>query len=150
MREAEVETRQIRTDAERREAFPVMRELRTHLDEAAFLRLLSEMEPEGYRLFALRDAGRIVALAGVAVCTNLYHGRHVWVYDLVTAGAARSKGYGARLLAFVEDFARENGCDTVALSSGFARVDAHRFYEREGYNKTSFVFVKRLADQNTP
>lgn len=138
---------EIRTEAERREAFPVMRELRPHLDEAAFLRLLSEMEPEGYRLFALRDGGRIVALAGVAVCTNLYHGRHVWVYDLVTAGAARSKGHGARLLAFVEDFARENGCDTVALSSGFARADAHRFYEREGYKKTSFVFLKPQTEQ---
>jgi GNAT superfamily N-acetyltransferase len=138
---------EITTDLERRAAFPVMRELRPHLDEAAFLRLLAEMQPQGYRLFALSVHGRIVALAGVAVMTNLYYGRYVWVYDLVTASHARSRGHGARLLAFIEEFARENGAMAVALSSGFAREDAHRFYEREDYKKTSFVFLKHLTNR---
>jgi GNAT superfamily N-acetyltransferase len=138
---------EITTAAGRREAYPVMRELRPHLDEAAFLRLLAEMEPQGYRLFALRDHGDIVCLAGIGVLTNLYYGRHVWVYDLVTAAHARSQGHGARLLAFIEDLARDNGCLAVALSSGRTREDAHRFYEREGYERTSFVFLKHLTDQ---
>jgi GNAT superfamily N-acetyltransferase len=140
--------KEIGSEPERRAAFPVMRELRPHLDEAVFLRLLDEMALKGYRLFALRDGhGAITSLAGVAVLTNLYYGRHVWVFDLVTAGHARSKGHGARLLAFVEDFARENRCLAVALSSGLAREDAHRFYEREGYHKTSFVLLKHLTDR---
>jgi GNAT superfamily N-acetyltransferase len=124
-----------------------MRELRPHLDEDSYLRLLAEMSAQGYRLFALRVDGRIVALAGIAVLTNLYYGRHVWVYDLVTAADVRSSGHGARLLEFVEEFARSERCLAVSLSSGFAREDAHRFYEREGYSKTSFVFVKHLTDQ---
>lgn len=138
---------ELTTENEFREAFPVMRELRPHLDEAAFLHLLADMRPEGYRLFALRHAGVIVALAGIAILTNLYHGRHVWVYDLVTADHARSKGHGARLLSYVEDLGRSENCLAVALSSGFVRVDAHRFYEREDYLKTSFVFLKHLTDQ---
>jgi hypothetical protein len=49
------------------------------------------------------------------------------------------------LLRYVEQIAREADCDTVALSSGFQRVDAHRFYETcLDYEKVSYMFVKSL------
>ena len=63
---------ELTSEAEWREAFPVMRELRTHLDEAMFLDLMRQMKPEGYRLLAARDdQGVIRALAGIATLTNL-------------------------------------------------------------------------------
>lgn len=128
------------------EAYPVMHELRLDLNQDDYLDLLNAMIEEGYRMFALRDEeNAIVALVGIAVLTNFYYGRHVWVYDLVTSGAARSRGYGAQLLGFIEKFAREEGCQTIALSSGMPRVDAHRFYlERMDYTKHGFVFKKIL------
>lgn len=130
-----------------REAFPVMHELRPHLKEQEYLDLLRSMAQEGYRLFALRDGGRIVSLAGFAVLTSLSYGSHIWVYDLITAGDARSKGYGRRLLEFIEEFARREGCGIVALSSNMARTDAHRFYEEHlNYEKPSYVFRKRLSE----
>ena len=141
-----MEVTELRTESEWREAWPVMRELRNQLDEREYLALLDEMAPEGYRLFALRERGAIVALAGIAVLTNLYHGRHVWVYDLVATETARSRGHGRTLLSYVEDFARAQGCGMVALASGTQRTDAHRFYEqRMGYARPSYVFAKRLG-----
>src|SRR5689334_16583407 len=107
-----------------------MHELRTHLDEDAYVALLHEMKPEGYRLMALRDEGAIKALAGIAHLTNLYYGRHIWVYDLVTTADGRSRGYGAALLGHVEQMARDLDCDTLALASGLQRLDAHRFYKQ--------------------
>ncbi len=131
------------TEEELREAYPVMHELRTHLDEQQYLDLLKVMIGRGYRLFALREDGEIVALAGIEIGTNLYYGRHVWVYDLVTKAEARSKGYGRVLLEYVEDFARREGCACVALSSAFWRTGAHRFYEQHmGYERVSYVFKK--------
>jgi hypothetical protein len=47
---------ELTTEAEWREAFPVMRELRTHLDEATFLDLMRTMKPEGYRMLATTRA----------------------------------------------------------------------------------------------
>src|SRR5579885_3493247 len=102
-----------------------MRELRTHLEEASFVELVREMTPQGYRLLAVRDGGAIKGLAGIAHLTNLYYGRHIWVYDLITTAGERSKGYGAALLGHVERMARELDCDTVALASGLQRLDAH-------------------------
>ena len=70
-------------ESELREAFPVMQQLRPHLDEHRFLELLRVIMPQGYRVLAVRDAGRIVAVAGIKVTTTLHLDRHVWVYDLV-------------------------------------------------------------------
>lgn len=127
-------------------AFPVMKQLRTHLDEKAYLELVQEaQEKDSYRLFALFDEGEIVAVTGFKPMITLYYGRFVWVCDLVTDSRLRSKGYGERLLTFVHDWAKENNYGTVALSSGLQRVDAHRFYEKKmNYHKASFVFKKQL------
>ncbi len=50
------------------------------------------MKEENYKLFSLRNEDdEVVSLAGVAICTNFYNKKHVFVYDLVTAEAHRSK-----------------------------------------------------------
>ena len=129
-------------------AFDCMSQLRPHLTPESFVAMVDEMAPKGYRLFAVREAGRIVAVAGVGFSTNLYYGRFLWVYDLVTLAESRSKGHGALLLGHLEEMARAEGCDTVALSSGLKRVDAHRFYEdKMGFEKASYTFKKDLKDE---
>lgn len=141
------EVRELTTEEEFRAAYPVMHELRTHLDEDAYMALLSEMVPMGYRLYALEDDGRIVALAGVGAGVNLYYAQYMWVYDLITTETARSRGYGEKLLSHVEEVAKAEGCVTIALSSALFRVDAHRFYtDRMGYDKPGFNFVKALSE----
>ena len=134
-------------DDELRPAWPVMRELRGHLGEEQWLELTRIMAADGYRLLALQDDdGTVLALAGIRVATNLYYGRHVWVYELVTTGGERSRGHGRALLGHVEEIAAAEGCEIVALSSGVQRTDAHRFYEeRMGYDKVSYTFTKRVG-----
>nr|WP_309098630.1 GNAT family N-acetyltransferase [Fredinandcohnia onubensis] len=139
------EIRELQTADEWKLAFPVMKQLRTHLDLEKFVALVTDMQPQGYRLFALIDDGKVAAVTGVAQQLNLYYGNHMYVYDLVTDEAGRSKGYGETLLSYIHEFGRELGCGLVALSSGLQRVDAHRFYEdKMGYERKSFSFVKEL------
>lgn len=126
-------------------AFPVIKQLRIHLDEDIYLNLIEEMKKEGYSIFALYLEKEIVAVVGVIKLTNLYYGKHVWVNDLVTDVNHRSKGYGQILLSFINKWAKENGCGVVALSSGLQRVEAHKFYESKmEFDKTSYVFKKQL------
>ncbi|MEO0968743.1 MAG: GNAT family N-acetyltransferase [Cyanobacteria bacterium J06639_18] len=140
-----LEIQEIKSHKEFQEAFGVMSELRQDLDRETYLGLLPSMIQGGYRLFALRDTGVIVSLAGLAIITNFYYGRHVWVYDLVTTSKVRSKGYGRHLMEFIEEFARQENCKVVALSSGFERKDAHRFYEeRMNYEKHAYAFKKSV------
>lgn len=140
------EVRELTTDEEFRQAFPIMNELRTHFMELGeYEAALAEMRPGGYRLFAAMDGERIVALAGIAIRTNFYFGKYLYVYDLITSESERSKGHGKVLLDHLEELARKDDCQTIALSSGVQRKDAHRFYEEKmGYERPSFVFKKDL------
>jgi len=136
---------ELQSEEEWRDAFPVMAQLRTHLDEASYLDYLREMTDDGYRLFAASVDDEILALAGVRIQMNMYYGRHVWVDELVTDADHRSEGHGLDLLSFVEEWAEENDCELVALSSGLQREDAHRFYEeRAGMERASYVYKQPL------
>ena len=128
------------------DSYPVMHELRTDLELEQYLELLAEMLTKGdYRLFAVREDGSIVALAGVGFGTNLYYRRYLWVYDLVTTEKSRSSGHGKALLDYLEELARNAGCNTLALASGLQRGDAHRFYEgKVKMKRMSYTFVKGL------
>lgn len=57
------------------EAFPVMKQLRTHLDESSYLELVSEaQEKEGYKMFALYNGDEIAAVVGFQPMITLYYG----------------------------------------------------------------------------
>ncbi|AOM84078.1 GNAT family N-acetyltransferase [Salisediminibacterium beveridgei] len=129
-----------------RAAFPVMRQLRTHLDEGTYLELVNEaIEVNGYRMFGLIVDDYLLAVTGFIPMTNLYDGRSIWICDLVTDQQERSKGYGEILLQFVQEWASDNGYEKIALSSGLQRTQSHRFYvEHMDYERASFVFKKDL------
>lgn len=141
-----VSIRELKTTSEIVEAFPIMSQLRTHLDVTEYVNLVVEaQEKDSYVLFALEDNGEIVAVTGFKPMITLYYGKFVWVCDLVTDSHKRSKGYGETLLKFVEEWANKHGYKSVALSSGLQRHDAHRFYEEKmDYNKVSYVFKKNI------
>lgn len=137
--------KKIPLEQEWRTIFPLIHQLQPHLDEEMFHTLVGEMLSQGYEMVGLYVEGKLVAVAGYGVLTNLYFKRHLWLYDLVTASGERSKGYGKTLLTYLEELAKEQGCQTIALCSRFDRVDAHRFYiEKMGYEKASYVIKKSL------
>jgi len=140
---SDTEIRELTTEAEWRGAFPVLLELREGLTEEAYLEYLREMREEGYRLFGLFEGEDVLAVAGAAVRANFYNGRHLFVYDLVTRPERRSEGHGSRLMTFLDEWARERGCESLALESGLWREDAHRFYEdRLDMERYCYTFKK--------
>jgi GNAT superfamily N-acetyltransferase len=136
--------KEIVSQHERVDAFDCIRQLREHLTLDQYLSLVDEMVSRGYRMFALYREEKPISVAGVEVMTNLYNLRHLWIYELVTDAAERSKGYGTQLLQYLEDFARQESCSAVVVSSGLSRIDAHRFYGASGYEGVSTVFRKKL------
>ncbi len=122
--------------------YDVVKQLRTALTYKEFEDLIYDMRHMDYKMIGIMDRDELVTYAGVAVQTNLYHKRHLYVFDLVTDEKYRAKGYGKMMLEYLEDYAKMGMCENIVLSSGFAREDAHRFYEESGFVKKSFVFVK--------
>ena len=127
-----------------RAAWPVVAQLRPHLDEAKFVAQALRQIAAGYRATALAEAGVVRAYAGWRVQEFLVHGRHLYVDDLVTDSTARSAGHGKALLDWLKVQATALGCRSLQLDSGTQRIDAHAFYLRERLRIVSFHFSGAL------
>jgi GNAT superfamily N-acetyltransferase len=104
-------------------------------------RLRAAIESPGAEVLVADVDGRVAG-----ICTiyddidSVRFGRRAWVEDLAVDPAERSRGVGKALMDAAKDWAREHGASHLELDSAEARVDAHRFYEREGaaYRSISF------------
>ncbi|MFJ1653846.1 GNAT family N-acetyltransferase [Streptomyces sp. NPDC088337] len=56
----------------------------------------------------------------------------------------RGSGLGTRLIEWAIDTSRREGCQLVQLTSDRTRTDAHRFYERLGFEASHLGFKLQL------
>jgi GNAT superfamily N-acetyltransferase len=124
--------------------YDLLKQLRPALSYEEFEDLIYDMRHMEYKMIGLFEKQELISYAGVAVQTNLYHKRHLYIFDLVTDEEYRSRGYGKSMLAYLKDYAKMAACENLVLSSGLQREDAHRFYEVEGFEKKSYLFVKAI------
>ncbi|MBI4717795.1 MAG: GNAT family N-acetyltransferase [Planctomycetes bacterium] len=133
------------SDAEVTRCFPVVQELRPHLESESFRAQVRRQMKAGYSLVFLEVAGEIQALAGFRFGEFLAWGRILYVDDLVTRKAAQSHGYGGALFDWLVARAEAEDCDQLHLDSGVQRFAAHRFYLKHGMDITSHHFAMRLG-----
>jgi GNAT superfamily N-acetyltransferase len=136
-----MDVRELRDEAERHAAVPVVRQLWPDADPAEVVAWTGR---PGYHLLGGFDDGELVGVAGVRIERVLHHVRHAWLYDLVVDEPRRGEGIGSELVAFVERWAAERDCEYVALASPRVKEDVHRFYERRDYEKWGYVIEKEL------
>jgi GNAT superfamily N-acetyltransferase len=125
-------------------AFPILRQLRPHLTREDLATILAEGAPQGLTFTGAFRGEVCVGLAGWRVVDTTSVLRKLYVDDLVTDASSRSTGVGAALLGQLESVAATRGCAVLELDSGHQRVDAHRFYLREGFEDVSRHFRRRV------
>jgi GNAT superfamily N-acetyltransferase len=124
--------------------YVVMLELRPHLKAAPFVEQVLRQQEQGYRLAFLEEEGKVQACAGYRFNESLSWGRYLYVDDLITTFAARSRGFGSELLHWLQAEARGAGCAELHLDSGVQRFGAHRFYLRERMDIIAHHFALKL------
>ena len=126
-----------------KKAEAVHRQLRTALPpeyEAKMKRVFAG----GARMCVAADGADVAGVAVYRMYENTFYGKQLYVDDLITDEARRSSGVGRTLLGYLEQKARAAGFDSLTLDSGTQRLQAHKFYFREGMAVTSFHFMKKL------
>jgi GNAT superfamily N-acetyltransferase len=111
--------------------------------EAAFAAIARS--PEN-RLFVAVEGGEVVGTFQLTFIPSLT-GRgalRVKIESVKVRSPLRSQGIGAEMIAFAEQAALARGARLLELSSNKARKDAHRFYERIGFERSHEGFKKRL------
>ncbi len=121
--------------------YGLMRQLRPHLtSEEEFLARWRRQTEAGYRLIALWQGARPVALGGFRLQENFVHGVHFYIDDLVTDEDSRSNGYGRTLLDWLKTKGSALGCAKLVLDTPLTNTLGHRFYYRQGLLATALRF----------
>lgn len=104
-------------------------------------RLAVAISSEDAAVLVADESGRIVGICTAYLdLVSVRFGLRCWVEDLAVDPGSRSQGIGRALLAAAREWASAGGASHLELDSGAARVDAHRFYEREGARGGSISF----------
>ena len=127
--------------------YETLKELRPHLKKEPYVPMMQQLLEEGAHLIgAFNDEGVCLGVAVFRIrrLTVVNGKKEMYVDDLVTIEKARSQGVGKILMDWLKQEAKHLGCIGIALDSGLQRLDAHRFYEREGFAKPAWHFVLKF------
>ena len=112
---------------------------------------ISEMKKAGnYFIFVASVNNEAVGfISAIQEITLEMQSSYFRIIGLAVSKANQGKGIGSMLLNYMEQFASDRGVCYFTLSSGLQRLDAHAFYEHNGYVKKSFSFQKGQKDCNS-
>lgn len=97
-----------------------------------------------YYIVAVID-NKIVGVLTSEINVQLHRERkQCFVEDLIIDKEYRNKGIGKALLQNAVDYAKENDCEVIELTSYIENENAHRFYENNKFIKHSYKFKQYL------
>lgn len=87
----------------------------------------------------------VVAFVTIHYTTQLaFDGDFATIGYFVVDSSVRSCGVGKEMEEYCTQLARERECSLIELYSNANRIDAHRFYERQGFKAYEKYFMKEL------
>lgn len=116
------------------------------LDRAVFTAMfLEQLDADNPAFYVVLVDEKVVGVGSCSIQIHLHHAARVAeVMELYVKPECRGEGVGKLLLTALTDYAGLKGATQLELASNFRRLDAHRFYEREGFGKNHFKFVKKV------
>ena len=103
----------------------------------------------GTTVFIADDNGTVIGLLCFSIIPLLHvSGGLGRISALAVDSQFKGQGVGRRLVAEAEEFAWNNGCARIEITSGDHRPDAHAFYEAIGYFQDCRRFIKERPAEN--
>lgn len=96
-------------------------------------------------LLVYEDSERVVAFISLHFIPQLaLRGDFARISYFAVDTEIRSKGIGRKIEEFCADLAKERSCDRIEVHCHSRRIDAHRFYSRQGFIESPKYFIKMI------
>ena len=130
-------------DAERMVA--LIGELEFSVDADGVAERLRRLAECGEPVLLSETDGEVVGLIDWHVMTTIHRPRPVGrIVALIVAKGHRGQAIGQALVVEAEQRMRERGCEKMEVTSDLRLERAHQFYERIGFERSSYRFAKDL------
>ena len=122
----------------------LMLELGYDVTESLIKDKLNEISKSDIDEVYISDVDGIVVGCISCHLTQLFHknGRAGRITSLVVSNTVRGLGVGKILVEKADEYFQTNGCSKAEVTSGDHRLEAHQFYEAQGYQLNERRFVK--------
>lgn len=100
------------------------------------------LDSDNYFTIVAEENGNICGYISAVREVSLEAGEYYRVIGLAVKSEHQGRGLGTALITLAESNAKIKGARLITLSSNFKRTEAHEFYEKLGYIKTSYAFKK--------
>ncbi len=132
-----------------KEALDDIVSLTQHLNPDKEISVLKERHLEmftfaNYQCFGLYEKEHLLGVCSSWITVRLYSGKQLEVDNVIINPEIHSKGYGSIFLTHIENWAREQGCESVELNTYVQNSKSHKFYFRQGYIILGYHFQKIL------
>ena len=135
----------ITSSSDPEEIIPIIRLLRDQMPETLLKKRVENALFNGttFKLASFND--KVCACLSYRITHDVYWGKTLFVDDLVVDPNLRGQEIGTKFLSAIKAEASARSCDHIRLCSGLLRSDAHRFYEANGFLKSSIQFAHPLT-----
>lgn len=104
------------------------------------------LRSEGLQIWLAILNGEVAGTFSIAIIPT--HGARcrplAVVEDVIVSPPAQRQGVGRAMMQQAMELARASGCYKLMLSSSFRHEEAHRFYDRLGFQRHGFSFTVEL------
>lgn len=105
----------------------------------------NQLKDDNYICLVYEKENEIVGCINLRLEEQLHHAdKTAEILEMAVKEGYRSCGIGKQLISGAIELAKEKNCIVIEVSSNQVRINAHRFYEREGLHKTHYKLTKKL------
>jgi GNAT superfamily N-acetyltransferase len=114
-------------------------------DREIIMERLSEIKKTGYQCIGVYSDSQLIAISGIWILNKIYAGKHLEPDNVIVHPDFRSRGIGELMLDWIHQYAISIGCLTSELNARIMNEDGNRFWEKMGYEKVGYHFIKKLG-----
>jgi GNAT superfamily N-acetyltransferase len=105
---------------------------------------LHEMKGQAYECVAVYDDERMIGISGLWIMTKYYVGKHIEPDNVIILPEYRGKGIGEKLMEWIYDYGRSQGCVASELNCYVTNTAGQKFWTNAGYKIVGFHYQRQL------
>ncbi|MEQ1560708.1 MAG: GNAT family N-acetyltransferase [Methyloglobulus sp.] len=123
---------------------PLIQRLNPNVPETTLAIRHEEMIAQGYQCAGLYLDKQLIGICGIWIMTKFYIGKHIEPDNVYILPEYRKLGFGKRLLEWVQEYGKSQGCIASELNCYVNNETGNRFWEQEGFAKIGYHYQKPL------
>ncbi|WP_138433294.1 GNAT family N-acetyltransferase [Winogradskyella algicola] len=114
------------------------------ISKSVLTRRFNEMKHQNYECAIILNNNDIVGVTGLWFCTRHYIGKSVEIDHVYIKPKHRNKGLGKLFMAWITDYCKEKGFESLELNTYVQNYPSHKFYYNEGFEILGYHFLKKI------